>query len=60
MVIQDSSDSNPCFKIVTCAGESQSGLHIEKWEFSDTGRLSHRMIILQVNHNLYDVIAVPD
>ena len=60
------------FYIVTCAGESQSGLHVEKWEFCDTSwcrcsayrlqlyfadlssmtrGLSHRMIILKVNHN---------
>ena len=31
-VIRDSSDSNPRFYIVTCAGESQSALHIEKWD----------------------------
>ena len=32
-LIRDSSDSNPCFYIVTCEGESQSRLHVEKWEF---------------------------
>ena len=79
-LIRDSSDSNPRFYIVTCAGESQSGLHIEKWEFSDTSwcrcsayilqlyfadlysrtqGLSHRMIILQVNHKKYDATLTP-
>ena len=36
LLIRDSSDSNPRFYIVTCARESQSGVHFEKWEFRDT------------------------
>jgi hypothetical protein len=36
LLIRDSSDFNPHFYILTCAWESQSGLHIEKSEFSDT------------------------
>ena len=32
-LIRDSSDSNPRFYNVTCAGDSQRGLHIVKWEF---------------------------
>ena len=34
-IIRDSSDYNSRFYVETYAGESQSGLHIEKWEFSD-------------------------
>jgi hypothetical protein len=36
LLIRDSSNSYPRFYILTCVGDSQSGLHIEKWEFSDT------------------------
>jgi hypothetical protein len=35
-LIRDSSYSNPCFNTLTCVGESQCSLHIEKSEFSDT------------------------
>ena len=39
-LIRDSSDSNPRFYIATCAGESRSGLLIEKWEFTSWCRCS--------------------
>ena len=47
-LIRDSSDSNPRFYNVTCAGESQRGLHIEKWEFSDTSWCRCSAYLLQL------------
>ena len=48
MLIRDSSDSNPCFYIVTCAGESQSGLHIENWESGETTWYRYSAYLLQL------------